>query len=241
MSPSTGLVAGGGGYMRPCAADPAGSAASAESPVTPAAAPLMKSRRVAPAGVPSGALAYLNSWPQQLESFHRGSWNGFTGASSFWDEGRDALVGGWPPQVQRGEQPVKEFHQRVGWLPVCHGSAPERSGDFQGVSMNSGNGRSKNGGRRTGAEPVKGTQAIRSALEGFLALKGKSELQTKHVVQHGDIALLRGAWRLKGTGPDGKPVGNGPWERRGGPPPARRKLALHHRPSLRLGLTGPTV
>jgi ketosteroid isomerase-like protein len=32
------------------------------------------------------------------------------------------------------------------------------------------------------------------------------ELQTKHVVRHGDIALLRGAWRLKGTGPDGKPV-----------------------------------
>jgi uncharacterized protein (TIGR02246 family) len=58
----------------------------------------------------------------------------------------------------------------------------------------------------SGAEPVKGTQAIRSALEGFLALKGKLELETKHVVQHGDIALLRAAWRLKGTGPDGKPV-----------------------------------
>jgi uncharacterized protein (TIGR02246 family) len=57
-----------------------------------------------------------------------------------------------------------------------------------------------------GAEPVRGTQAIRSALEGFLALKGKVELDTKHVVQHGDIALLRSAWRVKGTGPDGKPV-----------------------------------
>ena len=57
-----------------------------------------------------------------------------------------------------------------------------------------------------GAEPVKGTSAIRSALEGFLALKGKVELETKHVVQHGDIALLRSAWRLKGTGPDGKTV-----------------------------------
>jgi uncharacterized protein (TIGR02246 family) len=57
-----------------------------------------------------------------------------------------------------------------------------------------------------GAEPVKGTQAIRSALEQFLALNGKVELQTKHVVQHGDIALLRSAWRVKGTGPDGKPV-----------------------------------
>jgi len=57
-----------------------------------------------------------------------------------------------------------------------------------------------------GAEPVRGLQAIRSALEGFLALKGTVELQTTHVVQHGDIALLRSAWRLKGTGPDGKPV-----------------------------------
>ncbi len=57
-----------------------------------------------------------------------------------------------------------------------------------------------------GAELVRGTQAIRAALEGFLALKGKVELQTKHVVRYGDIALLRAAWRLKGTGPDGKPV-----------------------------------
>jgi uncharacterized protein (TIGR02246 family) len=58
----------------------------------------------------------------------------------------------------------------------------------------------------SGAEPVKGIQAIRSALEGFLAVKGKIELQTKHVVRHGDIALLRSAWRLTGTGPDGRPV-----------------------------------
>jgi len=57
-----------------------------------------------------------------------------------------------------------------------------------------------------GAEPVRGAQAIRSVLAGFLALKGKVELQTKHVVQHGDIALLRSAWRLKGTGPDGKRI-----------------------------------
>jgi uncharacterized protein (TIGR02246 family) len=57
-----------------------------------------------------------------------------------------------------------------------------------------------------GSEPVQGIQAIRSTLEGFLALRGKIELETKHVVRYGDIALLRGAWRLKGTGPDGKPV-----------------------------------
>jgi uncharacterized protein (TIGR02246 family) len=57
-----------------------------------------------------------------------------------------------------------------------------------------------------GMEPVKGTGAIRTALEGFLALKGRLELETKHVLQHGDIALLRAAWRLKGTGPDGQRV-----------------------------------
>jgi uncharacterized protein (TIGR02246 family) len=57
-----------------------------------------------------------------------------------------------------------------------------------------------------GAQPITGTLAIRSALQGFLALKGKVDLQTKYVVQHGDVALLRSAWRLKGTGPDGKPV-----------------------------------
>jgi uncharacterized protein (TIGR02246 family) len=57
-----------------------------------------------------------------------------------------------------------------------------------------------------GAEPVRGTEAIRSALERFLALKGKVELQTKHVVQHGNIALLRAVWRLNGTGLDGKPL-----------------------------------
>ena len=57
-----------------------------------------------------------------------------------------------------------------------------------------------------GAEPVKGTRAIRSALEGFLALKGTLELKTVHVIQHGDLALLRSAWRVTGTGPDGEPV-----------------------------------
>jgi uncharacterized protein (TIGR02246 family) len=57
-----------------------------------------------------------------------------------------------------------------------------------------------------GAEPVRGAQAIRAALAGFLALKGRLELGTRHVLRHGDIALLRSAWRLKGTGPDGKPV-----------------------------------
>jgi uncharacterized protein (TIGR02246 family) len=53
---------------------------------------------------------------------------------------------------------------------------------------------------------VKGQAAIREALQGFLALRGKIELETIYVVEAGDTALMRGQWRLTGTGPDGQPV-----------------------------------
>jgi ketosteroid isomerase-like protein len=48
--------------------------------------------------------------------------------------------------------------------------------------------------------------AIRDALEPVLALKGKMVLDTTYCIQAGDVALLRGKWRLTGTGPDGHPV-----------------------------------
>jgi len=51
-----------------------------------------------------------------------------------------------------------------------------------------------------------GHAAIREALQGFLALRGKIEMETTYVVQAGDTALMRGQWRLSGTGPDGKPL-----------------------------------
>ncbi len=51
-----------------------------------------------------------------------------------------------------------------------------------------------------------GHAAIRAALEGFLAMKGKMQLQTRHAVQSGDLALLRCDWRIASTGPDGKPM-----------------------------------
>jgi uncharacterized protein (TIGR02246 family) len=57
-----------------------------------------------------------------------------------------------------------------------------------------------------GGQPISGTAAIHAALKRFLSLNGRVELQTTYVVQHGDVALLRSAWRLEGTGPDGKPV-----------------------------------
>jgi ketosteroid isomerase-like protein len=53
---------------------------------------------------------------------------------------------------------------------------------------------------------VTGLAAIREALEPVLALKGKMVLDTIYCVQAGNVALLRGKWRLTGTDPDGNPV-----------------------------------
>ena len=53
---------------------------------------------------------------------------------------------------------------------------------------------------------ITGAQAIRAALEGFLALKGRITLETRAVVPNGDLALTIGQWTLTGTAPDGSPV-----------------------------------
>ena len=53
---------------------------------------------------------------------------------------------------------------------------------------------------------VQGHATLREALQAFLGLNGKIELQTTYVVEAGDTALMRGQWRLNGTGPDGQPV-----------------------------------
>ena len=49
-------------------------------------------------------------------------------------------------------------------------------------------------------------QAIRDALQGFLALKPILKAETESVVKADDIALLRSKWTLTGTGTDGKAV-----------------------------------
>ncbi len=54
-----------------------------------------------------------------------------------------------------------------------------------------------------------GSEQVRAALEGFLALKGRITLDTKLVVTVGDLAYLSNTWSLSGTGPDGKPVALG--------------------------------
>lgn len=53
---------------------------------------------------------------------------------------------------------------------------------------------------------VKGVYAIREAMQGFLALKGRIDAETQYVNRAGDIALLRAKRSLVGTGPDGKPI-----------------------------------
>src|SRR5215217_8228092 len=53
---------------------------------------------------------------------------------------------------------------------------------------------------------VTGTEAIREALSGFLALKPKYELEFKRAFQAGDIALLFSEWTLSATDPDGNAV-----------------------------------
>jgi uncharacterized protein (TIGR02246 family) len=54
---------------------------------------------------------------------------------------------------------------------------------------------------------VTGAQSIREALQGFIAMKPTlTILETKTVMQTGEIALNSAKWRLTGTGPDGSPT-----------------------------------
>jgi uncharacterized protein (TIGR02246 family) len=53
---------------------------------------------------------------------------------------------------------------------------------------------------------VTGTEAIREALSGFLALKPKFESEFKKAFQVGEIALLFSDWTLSATDPDGNAI-----------------------------------
>ena len=55
-------------------------------------------------------------------------------------------------------------------------------------------------------QTLTGIDAVRGALQQYLALKGTISMATTYVVESGDTALLRGKWQLQGTGPDGKPI-----------------------------------
>ena len=48
-----------------------------------------------------------------------------------------------------------------------------------------------------------GHEAIRPALEAFIATKPSLSFEPLETVRTGDIAVTRGNWKLAGTGPDG--------------------------------------
>jgi uncharacterized protein (TIGR02246 family) len=59
------------------------------------------------------------------------------------------------------------------------------------------------------AEPgvvLKGHDAIREALEGFLTLSPTITGEIQGVVETGGVALVVNRWRLEGTAPDGSPI-----------------------------------
>jgi uncharacterized protein (TIGR02246 family) len=51
-----------------------------------------------------------------------------------------------------------------------------------------------------------GLPAIREALGGFIAMKGKLDLTVTRVLEVNDLALVTGVWSFTGTEPDGEPV-----------------------------------
>jgi uncharacterized protein (TIGR02246 family) len=53
---------------------------------------------------------------------------------------------------------------------------------------------------------VHGHDAIRGALEQFLALGAKITLESDYVLATEDVALVRGRWHLTGTAPDDTPL-----------------------------------
>jgi uncharacterized protein (TIGR02246 family) len=55
-------------------------------------------------------------------------------------------------------------------------------------------------------QPAVGTEQIRAALEGFLALNGPIRMTHLGMVDGGTIANAFGRWTVDGTGPDGQPV-----------------------------------
>lgn len=53
---------------------------------------------------------------------------------------------------------------------------------------------------------VKGKEAIRPVLAGFIALNPTLRGETDQTIEHGDLALFYSKWNLTGMGPDRKPV-----------------------------------
>jgi uncharacterized protein (TIGR02246 family) len=52
----------------------------------------------------------------------------------------------------------------------------------------------------------RGSQGVRQALAGFIAMKGALDLKVTRVLEASDLALVTTVWSFSGTGPDGAPV-----------------------------------
>ncbi len=55
-------------------------------------------------------------------------------------------------------------------------------------------------------EVTRGRDAIRQALQQFLALKRTMQLQSLYVINGPGVALMSSQWKLTGSGPDGKSI-----------------------------------
>ncbi|HKS07297.1 MAG TPA: nuclear transport factor 2 family protein [Gemmatimonadaceae bacterium] len=53
---------------------------------------------------------------------------------------------------------------------------------------------------------ARGTEQLRTALGGFVALKANLQSEAQWVMEAGDVALYLGRWQLRGVDPSGKPV-----------------------------------
>ena len=51
-----------------------------------------------------------------------------------------------------------------------------------------------------------GLEGVRGGLAGFIAMKGRLDLDVRRVLEAGDLALVIGTWSFAGTAPDGQPV-----------------------------------
>jgi ketosteroid isomerase-like protein len=51
-----------------------------------------------------------------------------------------------------------------------------------------------------------GAPGVREALNGFISMKGKLDLDVTRVLEVDDLALVIGVWSFNGTGPDGEQV-----------------------------------
>jgi uncharacterized protein (TIGR02246 family) len=57
-----------------------------------------------------------------------------------------------------------------------------------------------------GQPPVQGQAAIRTVVQGWVALGLHFESSSREVIQAGELALLRGPWQVTLTGPDGQTI-----------------------------------